>query len=311
MRLAERKHQRDANIRSRSASREPSGHRDSTTTNATAPADEQQPTYLPRNYDYYELYTMPARYMHRIENPERYKSSGTVPRNNIRDDQDRIILAESGLSKVTRMRQERSGRSPSPAAIITRAASSDASASVSISQHQKQHHQQKMTQQVVDKSESASTSGNGQASADRAMRMSELSATGTASVTSAPTSRAPSTVPFSVPPSSSSAPPALLQSNLSIKVDDGGKYYTHPAEGRPMRVPSPMHDRSQRAASPGNYGAHGPSREDVGSQANVSVRIIAKEGIEQKKHLSRKMREQQLAEFNRRHFLSKESKEAK
>lgn len=307
VRLAEKKHQRDVAIRSRSASREP-GHRDPSTQGPGATdAGAEEPQYLSRNYDYYELYTMPARYMHRVENPERYKSSGTVPRNNIRNDQDRIILAESGLSKVTRARQERSGRSPSPA--INRAVSSEASVPYA------PPHRPSFATDSVDIPPPAPANAP-----DRAMRMSELSATGSASVLSVP-SNAPS-----------STAPGVLQSNLPVKADDGGKYYTHTQsnvpsnvhagltiktdeggkyythkEGRPMRVPSPMHDRSQRASSPG----FGQSGDTAGSQANFSVRIIAKEGIEQKRSLSRKMREQQLEDFNRRHFLSKESKESK
>ena len=114
MRLAEKKHQRDLQISQRARSASPAA--------AMHQEEDANGPYLERNYDYYELYTMPERYMYRVAHPEPYKLSGTVPCNNLRHDEEKLLLEVSGLSKVTRARQERQ-RSASPATVQPRGGS--------------------------------------------------------------------------------------------------------------------------------------------------------------------------------------------
>ena len=279
VRLAEKKHQRDANIsRARSASASRAGAQ----SYANEYSAEQQ--YLERNYDYYELYTMPERYMYRVAHPEKYKMSGTVPCNNIRNAEEKLVLEGSGLSKVTRDRRERAARSASPSVRTNLAASS---ASVSSAAGTVSHRGLGTVPQ-----HDASHLGIARtSSADQAMQIGELGSSGLNISTALD--------PHGHP----------LQSSLPVRPDSGGKYYTHlhtdPQSQRVSCSPKPRSAQSPRPYSPGR---------DTGNQSedqNRHIVSVVKEGIQQKKALSKSMREHQLAEFNRRHYLNKETKDSK
>jgi hypothetical protein len=102
VKLAERKHQRDAIVRARSLSAEPrSRSLDTSDVHVSTHAGD----FLSRNYDYYELYTMPQRYLERATSPAPYKQHGR------KVEPPRRALEGSGLTRVA---EKIASRSTSP-----------------------------------------------------------------------------------------------------------------------------------------------------------------------------------------------------
>ena len=224
--------------------------------------------------------------MYRVAHPEPYKLSGTVPCNNLRHDEEKLLLEVSGLSKVTRARQERQ-RSASPATVQPRGGSvSSAGRSV--------------PQQSTPSGSILRTF-----SADQAMQMSDLGS-GVNLTTS----------------------PLGLASSLAIRTDSREGNYAFPTDSRGRNV---SRSPKPRAHSP----TFSPSR-DADGQRYISLFLFClvyfltfsssispsvdvtrhvantvKEGLQQSKALSRSKREAEIREFKRRHFLNKETKNAK
>jgi len=307
VRLAEKKHHRDLQVGSRARAASADGTARHTNINVNHQPlyqdNDADPQYLERNYDYYELYTMPERYMYRVAHPEQYKVSGTVPRNNIRNADEKIMVEVSGLSKVTRARQERAMRSASPAqrsvaGSLSMSTSTGAGrAAGQVSAHSSRANTQQNTQQNSRQNTQQNTPAGSilrTSSTDGAMHMHEL---GGLNISTA----------FEL----SSPQPNVLHSVLPVHTDDGGKYYTHesgsPRGGRNVsRSPKP------RARSP-PYSPGGQDRDhdDRSVEQSRHVRQAVKEGLQQSKAMSRSRREAEMQEFNRRHYLSKETKEPK
>jgi hypothetical protein len=102
VKLAELKHQRDAIVRARSLSAEPrSRSLDTSDVHVSTHAGD----FLSRNYDYYELYTMPQRYLERATSPAPYKQHGR------KVEAPRRALEGSGLTRVA---EKIASRSTSP-----------------------------------------------------------------------------------------------------------------------------------------------------------------------------------------------------
>lgn len=111
--LAARKHERDAIVRARSLSADPHRRRglDSSEVQVTTAASGRD--FLSRNYDYYELYSMPQRYLERAASPMPYKHHGRRPATAAAEPAPRV-LEGTGLTRVAEKVASRSS-SPVPA----------------------------------------------------------------------------------------------------------------------------------------------------------------------------------------------------
>ena len=291
-RLAEKKHQRDALIRARSVSAGTSpsrphtvpSPRNATTSGASLPGTD----FLTRNYDYYELYTMPERYLERVSKPDKYKHK--APQRAGTPEPVRRILEGSGLSKVAEKMASR-GNSPEP---------------------QSGHRGNSSS------SGGAASRDTPQRKGSAAMSVSELSMAAAGNTT------ANTEVPINRVLMSDRSVKADEGGKYHsaegdpIHTDKGGKYFTH--HDRPtLQIDPTLYNAEVGVHTtvgthlPGPaYQYHSTTGTTTGNTtAAVSVFHVAKEAIRQRRDLSRSRREQALQELNRRNYLSKETKKSK
>jgi hypothetical protein len=211
--------------------------------------------FLSRNYDYYELYSMPERYLSRAASPVMYKQHGRKDTS-----VERRRVEGSGLSKVAEKVASRSS-SPMP----------KPSNGGGIAHEHGQGH-----------------GGDGVLYSDLSVRANVSEKVRTATTAHA------------------QARGKQVSPDRSVKADEGGKI----SRFSPPK-PSSQSNNHAGSASFADAAMGNLSGTTDFSAMQISVHHVAKEAIRERSEQARQRREQALQDFNRRHFLSPETKEAK